>query len=124
MGRAPQKDTDTILEKFEKGEQKLLGCWRRGGSSAKEGRPAPSPAPSAPPALGPAELLDVMSLRVKPGLMRPRLKVGGMRGGVGRGGRGAGFWTVSEAMEARWRAAAVSSTAVDTVWALEAYCGE
>ncbi len=57
------KETDTILEKFEKGEEKLLGWWRRGGSIAKEGRPGPRPAPSAPPADGPW-----MSLRVKLGL--------------------------------------------------------
>lgn len=87
------KETDTILEKFEKlekGEEKLLGWWRRGGSIAKEGRPGPRPAPCAPPADGPW-----MSLRVKLGLSLGRMRGGGMGG--------------SGAMEARCRAAVVSS---------------
>jgi hypothetical protein len=59
-------DTYTIFEKFEKGEPKFAGFGRLGGS-AREGRPAPKPAPAAPP-LGLGVMMDgSMSLRLKEG---------------------------------------------------------
>jgi len=60
------RDTYTIFEKFEKGEPKFAGFGRFGGS-AREGRPAPRPAPAAPPP-GLGEMTDgSISLRLKEG---------------------------------------------------------
>ena len=59
--------TYTILEKLEKGETELAADGRFGASEAMNGRPAPRPAPIAPP-VGNTD--GSMSLRVKPGLIR------------------------------------------------------
>ena len=59
--------THTILEKLEKGEPELAADGRFGASEAMKGRPAPRPAPIAPP-VGNTD--GSMSLRVKPGLTR------------------------------------------------------
>lgn len=74
--------TNTIFEKFEKGEPKFAGFGRFGGSGTREGRPAPKPAPAAPP-LGLGDMMvGSMSLRLNVGFTL-RLASGP---GRGRGG--------------------------------------
>lgn len=80
--------THTILEKFEKGVPILVGGGRLGVLLGK-GRPAPKPAPCAPPlVLGVGIAVGSMSLSVKPGFRRrpamvlpPRLRKAGEAGG-------------------------------------------
>jgi hypothetical protein len=61
------RPTYTILEKLENGEPELAADGRLGESEDEDGRPAPRPAPIAPP-VGNTD--GSISLSVKPGFMR------------------------------------------------------
>lgn len=81
--RGGRADTYTILEKLEKGEPKLPALGRFGGAFAREGRPAPRPAPWGPPG---ATMEGSMSLREKLGrVLRAARPDGRMREGAAGG---------------------------------------
>jgi hypothetical protein len=87
--RIVKRQTNTIFEKFEKGDPKFAGFGRFGGSGTREGRPAPKPAPAAPP-LGLGEMMDgSMSFRLRDGFIL-RLAIWPARGRGGIIGFGGG----------------------------------
>lgn len=87
----------------------MLAVWgRRGGSEPREGRPAPKPAPMAPP-LGVGMIVASMSLRLKLGFVRrPARPDGTARARAAAMVDGEGSWLLRVA---RWKAAVAASKA-------------